>query len=203
MTDERQEARRREIEAAAFEVVSEVGYRRASMLQIAKRAQASNQTLYAWYGNKAGLFRAIIEANGRAVRDLLQEALAADRDPLATLEALGPALLRFTADAKAIAINRAAIADAAETGVLAHAIEEVARGTVFPLVSALMHRLGASGHVRLDAGPGDAAEAYVSLLFGEIRLRQAFGALGPLCEVEIARRAARAKTLILRLYRLT
>ncbi|TDM08123.1 MAG: hypothetical protein C4K60_01045 [Ideonella sp. MAG2] len=63
--------RHAEIQAAAFALLKEVGYKKTSMLLIAKRAQASNQTLYAWYSNKQELFRSIIERFGAAVREQL------------------------------------------------------------------------------------------------------------------------------------
>ena len=72
--DERDE-RHAQIQAAAFALLKEQGYRKTSMLAIAKRAQASNQTLYAWYSNKQALFRGIIEDFGAAVREQLQAEL--------------------------------------------------------------------------------------------------------------------------------
>jgi AcrR family transcriptional regulator len=200
MAVDRQDERRRRIERAAFEVLTEVGYRRASMLQIAKRAQASNETLYAWYGNKQTLFGAIIEENGRAVRGLLEAALERHDDPLRTLETLGPVLLRFTTDEMAIAMNRAAVADAAETGVLAAAIDAVARGRIFPLITALMARLEDTGVFRLDSGPENAAGTYVSLLLGEIQFRQALGTLAPFGKDDVERQAETAFRLACRLY---
>lgn len=63
--------RRRRIEAAAYDVLAEVGYRSASILAVARRARASNETLYQWYGNKQGLFLALVEANAANIRALL------------------------------------------------------------------------------------------------------------------------------------
>jgi AcrR family transcriptional regulator len=200
MTAKERDARRSEIEAAAFDILAQKGYRSTSMLQIAKRAQASNQTLYAWYGNKQTLFRSIIEENAKAVRALLEDALAQHDDPLRTLEALGPLLLRFTTDRKAIIMNRAAVADATETGLLAGAIDENARGAIFPLICSLMQRLHDAGRFRLDLGAEDAAASYVALLLGETQIRQALGTLPPLTDRGIERRAARALALVCRLY---
>jgi AcrR family transcriptional regulator len=117
-----------------FALLKEVGYRKTSMLLIAKRAQASNQTLYAWYRNKQELFRGIIEHFGHVVRAQLLGALQDGQEPLRSLAVLGPALLRFTTDEHAIIMNRAAVIDAADTGVLARAIDEVARDAIFPLI---------------------------------------------------------------------
>jgi AcrR family transcriptional regulator len=197
--DERDE-RHAQIQAAAFALLKEQGYRKTSMLAIAKRAQASNQTLYAWYSNKQALFRGIIEDFGAAVREQLQRALHDDQDPIEALKALGPALLRFTTDEHAIIVNRAAVIDAAETGVLAQAIDEVARDVLYPLIRALMQRLVAAGVFEPDTGADEAAQSYLSLLLGEVQLRQALGNLPPFDEQEIARRAQRAFNLLCRLY---
>ena len=58
--------RRDEILDHAVEVLAERGYRDASMLEIAKRAAASKETLYAWFGDKQGLFEAAIRRNARS-----------------------------------------------------------------------------------------------------------------------------------------
>jgi len=200
MNSEERDERHAQIQEAAFSLLKELGYRRTSMLLIAKRAQASNQTLYAWYRNKPELFRGIIERFGSGVRAQLQTALQDTQDPLPALEALGPALLRFTTDEHAIIMNRAAVIDAAETGVLARAIDEVARDAIFPLIVDLMQRLVDSGAFAEDVLAADAAQSYVSLLFGEVQLRQALGNLPPFDDDEIARRSARAFMLTCRLY---
>lgn len=198
-TDEREE-RHAQIQAAAFALLKEVGYRKTSMLLIAKRAQASNQTLYAWYSNKQELFRGIIERFGRAVREQLQTALQEGQDPLQALAALGPTLLRFTTDEHAIIMNRAAVIDAAETGVLARAVDEVARDSIFPLIAALMQRLVDVGVFEPEVSAEEAAQTYVALLFGEAQLRQALGTLPPFNEAEMAQRSQRAFVLTCRLY---
>lgn len=192
--------RHAEIQAAAFALLKEVGYKKTSMLLIAKRAQASNQTLYAWYSNKQELFRSIIERFGAAVREQLEAALAQDSDPLSALHALGPALLQFTTDEHAIIMNRAAVIDAAETGVLAQAIDEVARGVLFPLICALMDKLVRTGVFAPTAEPDEAAQTYVALLFGEAQLRQAMGTLPAFGPAEVAVQADRAFKLTCRLY---
>src|SRR5215211_1417765 len=54
-------ARRAAILDIALAVLAERGYTRASMREIATRAHASKETLYAWFGDKRGLFEALIE----------------------------------------------------------------------------------------------------------------------------------------------
>ena len=201
MSNEKQDQRRREIEAAALELLDEKGYRSTSMLQIAKRASASNQTLYAWYGNKQALFKDIIDLNGQAVRQFLERALNDHEDPLLALKSLGVHLLRFTTDGKAITMNRAAIIDATETGLLADAVDNIGRKEVFALICTLMEDLAERGYLALDVDAEDAANSYVSLLFGEVQMRQALGVMLPLTEEEIRKRALRAFELTCRLYK--
>src|SRR3712207_8670325 len=52
--------RREEILKVALSVLAERGYRGSSMREIAERAQASKETLYAWFGNKQGLFEELV-----------------------------------------------------------------------------------------------------------------------------------------------
>lgn len=200
MAGDGSEGRRREIEAAAFELLAEKGYRSTSMLQIAKRAAASNQTLYAWYGNKQTLFQSLIEENAKAVKALLRGAVAGQTDAIEALRDLGPLLLAFTTGEKAIIMNRAAIADASETGILGAAIDTTARQEMIAMINEIMTQLIASGHFTGGTEPSMAAETYISLLFGEVPLQQAMGRLAPLDAATIAARSDRALELTLRLF---
>lgn len=68
------DARAREIEVAAYILLEEQAFARVSMQAIARAARASNQTLYRWYGDKIGLFRALIVRNAAQVREVLEDA---------------------------------------------------------------------------------------------------------------------------------
>ena len=138
---EKQDERRAQIEAAAFEVLSKVGYKKASMLQIAKQARASNETLYAWYGNKQALFTSLIETNARFVRKALEQATDGTVDREAALLDIAKLLLQFTATERAVIVNRAAVADVQDTGLLARAIEENARQVMYQRHSYLLQML--------------------------------------------------------------
>lgn len=98
------------------------------------------------------------------------------------------------------AIHRAAVIDSSDTGVLAKAIDEVARDGIYPLICALMQRLVLSGVFASDVQPQDAAQTYVALLFGESQLRQALGNLPPFGEQDMVERSERAFRLTCKLY---
>ena len=52
MRDDKKQQRRRQIEAAAYDLLVQYGYDGTSMLAVAKAAKASNETMYRWYGDK-------------------------------------------------------------------------------------------------------------------------------------------------------
>jgi AcrR family transcriptional regulator len=101
MRDENRAARQEKIEEAAYAVLEAKGYAGTSMLAIARAARASNETLYNWYGDKTGLFKALVVRNAEEVRTLLLEGLDSEESPLDILRALGPRLLELLLSAPA------------------------------------------------------------------------------------------------------
>ena len=90
MREDRKSLRQQQIEDAAYEVLESKGYGGTSMLGIARKARASNETLYNWYGDKQGLFQALVTRNAAEVKDHLEEALQTDRDASPSCERLAP-----------------------------------------------------------------------------------------------------------------
>lgn len=193
--------RRTAIEDAAFALLIEKGYKATSMLEVARRAGASNETLYKWYGNKQGLFAALVKANARDVAELLRTRLdGADADPLETLATVGPLLLDLVTGERAIALNRAAVGDVHDTATLGPALAELGREAVVPLIAELLGRARDMGLLAFDDA-GEVAETYVALLIGDLQIRRATGAIGPLPDDAIRTRAMRAVGGITRLFR--
>lgn len=187
MRDDNKAARKARIEAAALELLEQKGYLATSMLSVAKRAKASNETLYNWYGNKQGLFRSLVEANAAEVKALLEKDLAQEQAPQATLRALGPLLLGLLVSDKAITLNRAAAAD--PSGELARELTQAGRGTVAPLIADVFVNARDAGILTFD----DAAQAvglYLDLLVGDLQIRRVLGAVPAMVQTEIDHRAA-------------
>ncbi|NVO25543.1 TetR/AcrR family transcriptional regulator [Donghicola mangrovi] len=188
MQDHKKEARSQQIEDAAYEVLRDKGYGAASMLSIAKKAKCSNETMYRWYGDKVGLFRALVERNAQQAVTVLNDALDQNAEPLQTLRNLGPVLLSALLDEKAVALNRAAAADT--TGELAVALAQAGRGTVAPLIEDVIQRAVTTGAI---SGPADeATEVYLSLLIGDLQIRRVVARMPPLEAAAYQHRAARA-----------
>lgn len=191
MKQARKDQREEEIAEAAYAILAEKGFGGMSMLAVAKRAKASNETLYRWYGDKTGLFRALIERNAARVADRLDTSLAADETAEASLAAIGPVLLEMLLSPRAIALNQAAAAEPGQT--LGAVLAEAGRGTVFPRLVALMTRLQAQKP--LADPPATAAALWVDLLVGDWQIRCVTGAMSPPDAGRRAERAARADAL--------
>lgn len=174
MRAERKDKRKLEIEKAALEVVRKRGYEGASMLNIAKAAKASNETLYRWYGDKQQLFLEIVKAEAATTNRALDEALAAPTPPDDILRQVGILLLGVLMGARSVALNRAAASDT--SGKLGAAISEGGRAQVFPKIVRLMARLTDAG---LISPPSDdqAALWFSYLLIGDLQTRRVIGTL--------------------------
>ena len=196
---DRQTTRRAEIEAAAYTLLLERGYKATSMLAVAKHAGASNETMYRWYGGKHDLFRAIVETNAAKVADLLDAAIEAPADPLVTLRMVGPALLRLVTSERAIALNRAAVIDVHESARLGTIIAQSGREEIFPRIGELVFAARDAGQLEVD-DVAEAVESYLGLLIGDMQIRRVIGVLKAPDDAAIEKRAARAFSQFCRLY---
>jgi AcrR family transcriptional regulator len=182
MRESAQRERRRLIEEAAYELIDEKGYDNISMLAIAKRAKASNETLYRWYGDKKGLFQAMVIRNADDVYESLIQDLDRQCDPMQILEDISLKLLRLLTSDRAIALNRAAIADA--SGELGIALSKVGRERVLPLISKVLGQIkdqGTFGDLSLE----EVTRLYMSLLIGDLQIRRAIGVMPAPNETEL------------------
>lgn len=178
MARSKRDIREEEIEAAAYRLLEERGFAGTGMQAIAQAAHASNETLYRWYGDKTGLYRALITRNARLIVEQIARARAEGHRGLAALERAGPVLLGAILSDRAIALNRAAAAD--RTGQLGPVLAEAGRSAVLPLLIEIVAEALAAGHLgtrlaprmrgRLplgDADPGDAAGDLAGDLAGD------------------------------------
>lgn len=189
MKDDTKAAREAQIFAAAYDVLGAKGYGGTSMLAVARAAKASNETMYRWYGNKRGLFGAMVAANANAIRNELTDALQNDQDPQEVLRMVGPMLLSMLLGDRAVLLNRAAAAD--PTGELGAALAEHGRASVGPLVAQVIKRALPDG---CTIPARQATEWFFGLLIGDSQIRRVTGALGPLSGTEIETRANAAIT---------
>lgn len=194
MTSDARRAREARIVAAAFAVLAEQGLGGLSMLAVARRARASNETLYRWYGDKAGLLRVLAIHRSREVAAEVDAVLIAGGAPEAVLDRVGALLLEVWMEPRWVELCRAAAAQAGNG--LGAELDATWRGWVVPRVVQLFVRLRASGQLR---EPVEAAAAlWLDLLAGDWALRAVLGGLPPPDEEMRAARVARASGAVLR-----
>lgn len=189
MRDVDRETRQIEIESAAYGLLAERGYTGTSMLNVARQAKASNETLYRWYGDKNGLFAAMVRRNAESSAKLLSHAIEQPVSALATLHDFAPRLLTMLLGERAVMLNRAAASDASHT--LGRIIATEGRERIVPLLTALLSRAISEG-VLVQRDPAVTAELFVTLLVGDLQIRRVIGAMPEPSQEQIAARAQRA-----------
>ncbi|MFT4960665.1 MAG: AcrR family transcriptional regulator [Paracoccaceae bacterium] len=193
MRDDKRKIRHDEITQAAYGLLATKGYDGTSMLSIAKTAKASNETLYRWYGDKRGLFVAMVRDNAANVKIILEEAVAEQIDPIETLRNISPVLLTMLLGEKAILLNRAATAD--PTGGLGAAISEGGRNVIQPLLAKLIEEIGAQHGVDAQM----LSDCYIGLLIGDLQIKRAIGVLPVPDKSQIEDRSQMAFAVFLKL----
>ena len=192
--------RRAEILAAAVALLSELGYEKTTMLAVAKRARASKETLYAWFGNKQGLFIEVIRAQAaRTNRDLEVAMADGGGTPDTVLRRFGDNLLTLLASDTSIAINRAAIAEAPHDASFGRVLAEQGRHRTGSLVLHYLERQREAGRLSF-ADAGQALDAFLGLLVADTQVRMLSGALPPMGPEEVTGRAERATAMFMRLF---
>ncbi|MEQ6249080.1 TetR/AcrR family transcriptional regulator [Sulfitobacter sp. HNIBRBA3233] len=169
MQGDKKQKRHEAIAAAAYGLLAEKGYDGASMLSIARSAKASNETLYRWYGDKRGLFEALVRDNAADIRRRLEAAIEQGDAPRHTLRTIAPLLLSMLLGERAVLLNRAAAAD--PSGELGMAISAGGREVIQPLIGQVMARLGPPDTTDLPA----LTDLFVSLLIGDSQIKRVIG----------------------------
>ena len=193
MTPEAKSEREAQIAEAAYAVLAEKGFAGLSMLAVAKRAKASNETLYRWYGDKTGLLRALIARDAAELAEALDMLLMRGGDAAQTLDAVGACLLDKLLSARSVALIRAAAADSGDS--LGIALKAAGQESLMPRLVPLFVRLKARGRVRSPAAK--AAELWIDVLLGDWVLRGVTGAMGPPDASARAARIGRAAEIVL------
>lgn len=191
MREDRQEA----IAAAAYTLLERQGFQATTMQAIAREARASMETFYRWYGDRTGLFRALISRNSDEVARALDGLGAVP--PAERLARTGEALLTMLLGDRAVALNRAAAADA--SGTLGEALAAGGREALLPRLQAVMQ-------AALDAGQFTGTDAaaltdlWLTLLIGDLQIRRITHAMPGLTAEAIAARSAWAIATLSSLY---
>jgi AcrR family transcriptional regulator len=194
------EPRRRSILEAAYQVLVERGYAGASTLEIATRARVSKRELYAEFGSKSGILRALIAATAARMQLPLATAEILDRDDLAAaLVSYGTTALGELTSPHVVAINRLAVAEAGRSSEMGGILEDTGREPNRKALIDLVARAQASGVLR-PGEPGAIAGEFFSLLIGDLMYRLLLGVVPRPGAKEIKKRAQAATQLVLALH---
>jgi AcrR family transcriptional regulator len=158
--DERR-TRETEILTAALDVFLRTGYGATTVDELAAAAQVTKRTLYAYYGDKAEVFAAMV----RQLASAVSLDAASDRD---TLETLAARIVGRLHSDELVGLHQLVIAES----------------TRFPELALILHSSGDARHVarlaehiRAERGPAlePLAEPLFSLLLGERHRRRLLG----------------------------
>lgn len=191
MKKQNKDVRRAEIEAVAYELLAQQGYENISMLKIAKAAKASNETLYNWYGDKKGLFAAMIRGNAATTLQAIEQNLATDQRPETALRKVAKTLLTMLMSENAVALNRAAAGD--PTNELGRVLQQEGRDKVMPKLLPLIEQL-----VEPSAA-ADALGLFLAVLIGDAQVKRIIGAMPQPKTAEIEARVDRALFMLAKL----
>ena len=194
------DARRVEILEAALAELRTRGFAGTSMLSIATAARTSKETLYRLFGDKQGLFEALVRYQASTINADIGEALHADdQPPEAVLRRFGHGLLRLLLAERAVAINRAAIAEAARSPELGQILADAGRGTTGPLVLRYLEAQRVAGRLDFPSAM-EAFEVFLGLLLRDRQVRVLLGVAHAPDAVEADQLVERAVAYFLRLF---
>ncbi len=172
------------MDAAELELAL-TGHEKATMLSIARRAGASKETLYSWFVNKEGLFRALVEREIDRAGSEVRQALA-EGDPPAALANCARVLLDRAVAENTIALRRAAAASL-ELGPCALAREEA---EIHGVIERYLAQLARRGIVVIP-DVVEAGRLYRTLVIRDLEMQLLLGEK-PLAADEIEGRAHEA-----------
>ena len=190
---ERAQRRDHVLDAALTELL-ERGYDAMTMQDVASRAGASKETLYAWFGSRTGLLQALIERSADTSAERVRAALDDTEDPQATLVGYATGLLMLLTGPGSVAINRAAMTSPD----LAALLLRSGRHRIGPLVEQYLARLHDAGYLEIP-DPAAAFQLLYGLVIEDRQIRVLLGEAPP----TVADAATHAETAVDRFLRLT
>jgi TetR/AcrR family transcriptional regulator, mexJK operon transcriptional repressor len=162
----------------ATEVFLEQGFKGASMSEIAHRAGASKQTLYARYPSKAALFAALVERKASRLFETIGP-LGEGRNLRETLVHCGSSLLELILSEDARGVHRVVIAECMEFPELAEIFWERGPGRTRAMLTNYLRAQQKLGNIQWGepgcSNPEQAVEVFIGLLVSGATLRAWLG----------------------------
>lgn len=148
---------------AAFDVFQERGLHSATMLDVARRARVSKETLYARFDSKEGLFYALLAWGCR--ESAMADFAANDGDPAAELRNFARAWMAAAIRPEALAVYRMAIGEAGRNPDLGRAFDEMSCNGTLEFFERMGPRLVAEGLIEPTSAE-ELTETFCGLMRG-------------------------------------
>ncbi|HYD99044.1 MAG TPA: TetR/AcrR family transcriptional regulator [Alphaproteobacteria bacterium] len=200
--DRRRDSRRRAMIEAASALFLEKGYGATSVGDIVKRSGGSLTTLYALFGDKQGLFRAIVEARCAEICAMFDDGSVANRAPHAALREHAERLFDLLVSPEVTGALRLIIAEGGQSPELAREFFGAGPDAGRAKVAAYLAELDRKGAMRVD-DPLAAAEIFCDLVRGEYFLKALCGVPLNLDRDARDRHLTRAVDAFMRIYRVS
>lgn len=190
-------AREEALVDAALAELSEAGWGGFTMAGVARRAGASTETLYAWFSNRDGLVRRMIQHSADLSAAAIHQALeggASTHYVRGTLLAYARGLLDLLTGTPSLVLHRAAIASPD----LAAVLQAEGRLRIGALVAQYLAERDAAGDLRCP-DPEGAFTVLHGLIVRDLHIGLLLGARRP-GEVDLQARAEEGVDMFLRFY---
>lgn len=166
------EDRKEEVFQKTIKLLSTKDYSRVTMLDIAKEAKISKETLYKNFGSKTGLFVAIIQKNSNIIREKIDEALQIQENfaEQVLINVVYLYLNTIISNGSAV-INRIAISEINQTPELASILIENGRNNVYPSMCRYIDGLQKQKVISSEHEPERMVEILFGLAAGDMQIR--------------------------------
>ncbi len=180
----RGDRRREAILEAATQVFVEHGFESATLDDIIKRSGGSRSTIYSQFGDKEGLFAAIVGTLCERIIASLSDALAADREPKTVLYRFASEYMSLLMAPDSVALYRMVIAESRRFPELGTQVFKSG-----PEATALRLRDYLRSETRRGRlgvrQPDRAARIFLEMVKGDLHTRALFGVGKPATDAEI------------------
>jgi AcrR family transcriptional regulator len=170
----RRPKRREALLRAAAEVFFEQGYAATSIDAIIERAGGSKRNIYSEFGNKEGLFTAIVTENADRALSSLKVDEIGGRDIRETLTAFGRHLMDVYMSPSVVGIYRIAVTDANRFPELVRAFYEQGPGRTTIRLAEVLKAARERGEIRTDDCQR-AADHFVGMIRDNLHLQVVLG----------------------------
>jgi AcrR family transcriptional regulator len=193
---ERSSVRREALLDAAAEVFFEQGYTATSIDAIIERAGGSKRNIYNEFGNKEGLFAALVNGFAEKALSSLVIDQSADRDLRETLIVFGQHLMAVYMAPGPIRLYRTVIAEANRYPDLGRTFYELGAARATARLAEVLEAARAKGEIHAD-DCSHVADHFVGMIRGNLHLQVVLGVRPPPSEKETNEAVLSAVDLIL------